>query len=54
MIVNRSLDEPVDFELGFNVPAKMIGRDGKASGLSKDGTYRLEEGDCAIFRWNKQ
>ena len=52
MIVNRSLDEAFDYEIGFNEPAKMIGRNGKAS-IAKDGTYHLEEGDCAIFRWKK-
>ena len=49
MIVNRSLDEAFDYEIGFNEPAKMIGRNGKVSN-AKDGTYHLEEGDCAILR----
>ena len=53
MIVNRSLDEKVDCEIGFNVPVKQIGRNGKASKVSAQGTYTIEEGDCAIFRWKK-
>lgn len=52
MIVNRSLKEAVDYEIGFTVPVKQIGRNGKDSSV-KDGEYHLEEGDCAIFRWKK-
>ncbi len=53
MIVNRSLDEKVDYQVAFNVPVKKIERSGKASKVAPSGSYTLEEGDCAIFRWKK-
>lgn len=51
MIVNRSLDEAFDYDIAFNVPVKQVGRDGKAVRIPKEGTFNLEKGDCAIFRW---
>ena len=51
MIVNRSLDEGLDYDVAFHVPVKQVCRDGKGIKVPKEGNYSLEEGDCAIFRW---
>ncbi len=51
MLVNRSLTEAFDIQLGFASKVWNIGRDGSFSRVSKgDHTFRLEEGDCLIFR----
>ncbi len=53
MLVNRSLDDRFDYDIAFAKNVEKIGRDGNVAKAGKGGTYTLEEGDCAIFRWKK-
>lgn len=53
MLVNRSLEEAFDYDIAFAKKVEKVERDGSLKKIGKNGTFTLEEGDCAIFRWKE-
>ena len=53
VLVNRSLNEGIDYDIAFSKRVDVIDNNGKASIRlpRKKNTFRLGRGDCAIYRW---
>ena len=52
MLVSRSVDKSIAYDIAFSGAAASIGKDGRITPLSKGVlSYRLDAGDCAIFRY---
>ena len=52
MLVSRSVDKSIAYDIAFSGAAASIGKDGSITPLKKGVlSYRLDAGDCAIFRY---